>query len=60
MKIAIVDGMSEADFLIGTLKNSHKISVINHNEEYAVFLANKYVIPVTHGDPCKEYILRAT
>lgn len=59
MKIAIVDGISEADFLISSLKDNNKISVINRNEEYAQFLADKHSIPVTHGDPCKEYILRA-
>ena len=35
MKIAIVDGISEADFLISSLKDNNKISVINRNEEYA-------------------------
>ncbi len=60
MKIVIAGGMAEADFLISSLKGKHKIKVINPDKDYAQYLADTQQVPVTFGDPCKEYILEAT
>lgn len=57
MKIVIVNGKSEADFLIATLKDTHKLKVINSDKNYATYLCDTHKIPVTCGNACKKYIL---
>ena len=58
MKIVIVSGHNEADFLIDSLlQKNHKLVVINEDKEYSQYLSFKYDIPVVFGDPCKQYIL---
>ena len=57
MKIVIVGGTTEADFLISTLKEKHTLKIINDDAEYATYLANTHAIPVICGDACQNYIL---
>lgn len=57
MKIAIIGGKAEADFLIASLKEHHKLAVINPDSEYARYLADVHTIPVVCGDPRKVYVL---
>ncbi|MFA6856256.1 MAG: TrkA family potassium uptake protein [Treponema sp.] len=57
MKIAITGGKAEADFLIASLKEHHKIAVVNPDTEYARYLADIHSIPVVCGDPRKVYVL---
>lgn len=58
MKIVIVSGHNEADFLIDSLlQKNHKLVVINEDKEYSQYLSFKYDIPAVLGDPCKQYIL---
>lgn len=57
MKIVIVGGTTEADFLISTLKEKHTLKIINDNSEYASYLANTHALPVICGDACQKYIL---
>jgi len=59
MKIAVAGGRNKADFLIGALlERKHQLSVINDEETYCSYLAEKHGIPVVFGDPCKEYVLK--
>ena len=58
MKIVVVSGRNEADFLIDSLlKKNHELIVINEDKEYSQYLSFKYDIPVISGDLCKQYIL---
>jgi trk system potassium uptake protein len=57
MKIAITGGKAEADFLAASLKEHHKLAVINPDTEYARYLADIHNIPVVCGDPRKAYVL---
>ncbi|MGL4606681.1 MAG: potassium channel family protein [Eubacteriaceae bacterium] len=58
MKIAIVGGHNEADFLIGMLlKKSNKLLVINDDEKYCTYLASQHKIPIYNGDGGKHYVL---
>jgi trk system potassium uptake protein len=57
MKIVIAGGKAEADFLISSLAEHHKLTIINPDKEYARYLADTHRLPVNCGDPCKEYIL---
>lgn len=58
MKIVIVGGRNEADFLIGLfLKKSNKLIVINEDEKYCTYLSGTHGIPVFLGDATKQYVL---
>lgn len=58
MKIVIVGGRDEADFLIGTfLAKKHKLIVINEDLEYCKYLSDTHNVPVYNGDPSKSYVL---
>lgn len=58
MKIVIVGGSNEADFLISSLLNkNHKLLVINNDEKYCNYLAVTHNIAIVNGDPCKHYVL---
>ncbi len=58
MKIAIVGGQNEADFLIGMLlKKSNMLLVINNDEKYCNYLATQHSIPIFNGDGSKQYVL---
>lgn len=58
MKIAIIGGRNEADFLIGMLlKKSNKLLVINDDEKYCSYLASQHQIPIYNGDGSKQYVL---
>ncbi|MEG1475816.1 MAG: TrkA family potassium uptake protein [Longicatena sp.] len=58
MKIIVAGGRNKADFLIGSLlEKKHEVTVINDEDGYCQYLAEKYNIPVVIGNPCKEYIL---
>lgn len=58
MKIVVAGGRNKADFLIGSLlEKKHDVTVINDDEEYCKYLAEKYNLPVVTGNPCKQYIL---
>jgi trk system potassium uptake protein TrkA len=57
MRIAITGGRAEADFLIASLKEHHKLAVINPDTEYARYLADRHNLPVVCGDPRKAYVL---
>lgn len=57
MRIAITGGKAEADFLSASLKEHHKLAVVNPDETYARYLADRHNLPVVCGDPRKAYIL---
>ena len=58
MKIVIVGGRDEADFLIGfLLGKDHRLIVINKDSSYCEYLSATHQIPVVCGDPCKRYTL---
>ncbi|HLS99868.1 MAG TPA: TrkA family potassium uptake protein [Acholeplasma sp.] len=57
MRIIIVGGKNEADYMIGMfLKEKHQVLVINEDEEAAKYIADHYRIPVMVGDPTKSYV----
>jgi len=57
MKMVITGGKAEADFLISSLSENHKLIIINPDKEYARYLSDAHGVSVYCGDPCKEYIL---
>jgi len=58
MKIVIVGGKNEADFLIKMFKQgNHKLIVINESREYCNYLSANNRIPVFCGDSAKQYVL---
>jgi trk system potassium uptake protein len=57
MKLVITGGKAEADFLISSLSENHKLIIINPDKEYARYLCDTHKVAVYCGDPCKEYIL---
>ncbi len=58
MKIVIIGGRDQADFLIGSLlAKKHSLSVINEDKTYSEYLSETHNISVLNGDPCKLYIL---
>lgn len=58
MKILIVDGHAEADYLIGSLIGKrHKVVVINADRNYCKYLAGAHDLPVICGDASKQYVL---
>ncbi len=58
MKILIVDGHAEADYLIGSLiEKRHKVVVINADRSYCKYLASAHDMAVINGDASKQYIL---
>ena len=59
MKIVIVEGRHEADYVISMFKSSkNKLIVINSDEEVCKYLSKKNMIDVLFGRPTKEYDLR--
>ena len=58
MKIVIVNGKNEADFLVKMLKNEHhKLIVVNDSKEYGNYLSLNNEIAVYIGDGTKKYVL---
>jgi trk system potassium uptake protein len=58
MRILIAGGRTQADFLIGQLKQKkHKLVVINEDPVYADHLAATHQIPIICGDSSKYFIL---
>lgn len=58
MKVIVVGGNNEADFIIKMLKENkkNKIVVINEDKKIAKYLSEGNNIPVIIGDPTKEYV----
>ena len=58
MKILIIGGKEETDFLIDSLlSKKHEGTIVNRNQEFCDYLAEKYDIPVICNDVKKEAIL---
>lgn len=58
MKIVIVGGSSEVDYLIASFLNkNHHLVVINEDRKYCDYLSSEHNIPVTCGDPCRQFVL---
>jgi trk system potassium uptake protein TrkA len=58
MRILIVDGHAEADYLIGSLiEKRHKVVVINADRGYSRYLASAHDIAIINGDASKQYVL---
>jgi trk system potassium uptake protein TrkA len=57
MKIVIAGGTAEADFLLTSLSDNHRLKIINPDREYARYLSDSHRLPVTCGDPRKAYVL---
>lgn len=57
MRIIIVGGKNEADYMIGMfLKEKHSVLVINDDEDAAKYITDHHRIPVLVGDPTKSYV----
>ncbi|MBE6124207.1 MAG: TrkA family potassium uptake protein [Erysipelotrichaceae bacterium] len=58
MRIIIVGGEEKADFLIGSLlKQKHKLTIINKDENVCKFFAQKYQLDIFKGDANKYEVL---
>ncbi len=58
MKIVIVNGTHEADFIVRKLKKEkHQLIVINSNKTFGSYISGSNKVPVLCGDPTKDYIL---
>lgn len=58
MKIVIVNGTHEADFIIKKFKQEkHDLTVINSDREFGTYISAANRIPVLYGDPTKAYVL---
>lgn len=58
MKIVIVNGTHEADFIIKKFKKEkHELIVINSDREFGSYISSSNRVPVLYGDPTKSYVL---
>jgi trk system potassium uptake protein TrkA len=58
MRIAIIGGKHEADFLVKMFNNSHhQLIVINEHQDFCNYLSANNKIPVYCGDALKRYVL---
>jgi len=58
MKIVIVEGSSQADFLLKIFKSKKcRLIVINSDKNTCEYLKNHSDIPIFYGDPTKNYVL---
>ncbi len=58
MRILIAGGRTQADYLIGQLKQKkHKLVVINEDPDYSNYLASTHNVPIRCGDPTKYFML---
>lgn len=58
MKIVVVNGKHEADYIVSYFKNKkNKLIVINDNKEFAEYISYKNDVKVFYGDATKYYTL---
>ena len=58
MKIVIVNGKHEADYIIKSFNNrQNKLIVINDNKQFCEYISANNNIPVLYGDATKRYTL---